>query len=546
MLRPALVAALVVASPLHASPLPSGPQALSLNLVGRYETGVFDGEAAKNLAHDKASQRIFVSNASTNTLDVIDVADPASPLLVQSVDLTSHGAVVEHVAASHGLIAAVLSAGLEADPARTAPGTLVLLDASGSVLETAPTGSTPVWAEFTPDGRTLLVANEAEPNIDYSIDPEGSVSIYELAPGPGGARIVRTRTAGFATLPPGAVESGIRHYGPGASLAQDLEPSSITTSPDGRRAWVTLQENNAIAELDVLRGQFTAVRALGYKDHSLPGNGLDPSDRDGGIRIANWPVLGMYQPDAMDSFESQGRTYIVTANEGDVREYLTFAEEIRVGSGSYVLDPSVFPNASTLKQNANLGRLNVSRATGDTDGDGMFEEIHLFGGRSFSIWSEDGRLVFDSGDQFEQVTAALAPAHFNASDDSNAFDSRSDNKGPEPEGIAVGRIRGRDYAFIALERTGGIMVYDVTVPESARFVQWVNTRDFTQAPDSGLAGELGPRGMAFVPASDSPVAGRALLIVANEVSGSTAIFTVDAAPGIGPRGLNLKARGERR
>ena len=153
---------------------------------------------------------------------------------------------------------------------------------------------------------------------------------------------------------------------------------------------MTLQEANAIAELDLKRERFSAIQGLGFKDHSRAGNAFDASDRDGpagdkAVNIRSWPVLSMYQPDALAAFEVRGRTYLVTANEGDARDYAAFAEEVRVGAGSYVLDPAVFPDAATLKANANLGRLTVTTATGDTDADGDYDAIHAFGGRSFSI-----------------------------------------------------------------------------------------------------------------------------------------------------------------
>jgi hypothetical protein len=180
--------------------------------------------------------------------------------------------------------------------------------------------------------------------------------------------------------------AGVRIYGPGASVSQDLEPEYIAVDPKRDRAYVTLQENNAVGVLDLDgRPRFTRIVPLGSKDHSQPGSGLDASDRDDRVNIETWPVNGMYQPDAIAAFEAKGGTFLVTANEGDARDYAAFAEEVRVGAGSYVLDPAVFPDAATLKANANLGRLTVTTATGDTDADGDYDAIHAFGGRSFSI-----------------------------------------------------------------------------------------------------------------------------------------------------------------
>jgi hypothetical protein len=313
--------------------------------------------------------------------------------------------------------------------------------------------------------------------------------------------------------------SSIRKYGPGATLAQDLEPEYIAISHDSKTAWVTLQENNALAILDIEAGVFTQLAGLGLKDHSQSGSGLDASDADGGINIANWPVFGIYQPDAIESYRVRGETYLVMVNEGDTRAFGGFNEESRVSA--LVLDPTVFPNAAILQQNANLGRLTVTNATGDDDGDGDFDRILVPGGRSFSIRTANGDLVFDSGDQFEQITAAQVPASFNSNGTAATFDTRSDNKGPESEGIVLGKAFGRTYAFIGLERTAGIMVYDVSDPLSPRFVQYLNT-----APD-----DISPEGLLFIKEEDSPN-GKPLLVVSHEISSTTTIFEITngAAP----------------
>jgi predicted extracellular nuclease/2',3'-cyclic-nucleotide 2'-phosphodiesterase (5'-nucleotidase family) len=251
-------------------------------------------------------------------------------------------------------------------------------------------------------------------------------------------------------------------------------------------------------------------------------NGLDASDRDSGINIRNQSVFGMYQPDAIASFTVNGETFVVTANEGDARDYTGFTEEVRVGSNNYRLDPNVFPNATDLKRDANLGRLNVTNATGDTNGDGLFDRIEVFGTRSFSIRDSSGNLVFDSGDQFEKITAAALPANFNADNTANNFDNRSDNKGPEPEAVVVGTINDRIYAFIGLERIGGVMVYEVTNPRKPVFVEYVNPRDFKADPTTGQT-DSGPEGLTFIAAKDSPN-GKPLLVVTNEISNTTSIF----------------------
>ena len=254
--------------------------------------------------------------------------------------------------------------------------------------------------------------------------------------------------------------------------------------------------------------------------HLAP-NGLDASDKDGGIAIAAWPVLGMYMPDAIAAYAANGATYLVTANEGDARDYDGYSEEERLGD--LVLDAAVFPNAAALQREETLGRLRVSTASTDTNGDGLVDRIAAFGGRSFSIWDAAGNLVFDSGDAIERITAELLPDGFNSSGENDTFDERSDDKGPEPEAVALGEIDGRTYAFVGLERIGGIMVWDISDPKAPVFVQYANKRDFAVADEE--AGDLAPEGIAFVPAAESPT-GRPMLLVANEFSGTTTAWDV--------------------
>lgn len=247
-------------------------------------------------------------------------------------------------------------------------------------------------------------------------------------------------------------------------------------------------------------------------------NGLDASDRDGGINIKNQPVLGMYQPDAIASFVVNGQTYLIIANEGDARDYDGFTEEARVKD--LTLDPIAFPNAKALQADPVLGRLIVTNTQGDTDGDGDYDKLYAFGARSFSILDAKGNLIYDSADDFEQITAALVPSLFNSNGTPNTFDTRSDNKGPEPEGVTTGVINGRTYAFIGLERTGGIMVYDVSNPSAPTFVQYIN---YNSAAGFEPGADVAPEGVLFIPAADSPT-GRPLVVVTNEESGTTTLF----------------------
>ncbi|TJY63053.1 alkaline phosphatase [Sinimarinibacterium sp. CAU 1509] len=495
---------------------------IELSVLGRHSTGLFDAGAAEIPTFDPQTQRAFVVNVADHAIDVLDLSDPGQPLKIAAIDVSPFGAAANSVAVSQGLLAAAIEAEV-----RTDPGVVAFFDTATLALKgTFDVGALPDMVTFSPDGRYAVVANEGEPSADYSIDPEGSVSIIDIK-----RRRMRARQVRFDNIDRGQRRqvleaSGVRIFGPGASVAQDLEPEYIAISPDSRYAYVTLQENNAIAVIDLRRGNVQAIHALGRKDHRLPGNGLDASDKDDAINIASWPVQGMYMPDSIAMYVVGSERYLVTANEGDAREYGDYVEEARIKD--LLLDPTAFPDAEALQQNDAIGRLTVSTASGDIDGDGDFDRLDVFGARSFSIWTESGDLVYDSGDAFEQITAEVLTEHFNANNDGNKADNRSDNKGPEPEGVALGRIDGRDYAFIGLERVGGIMVYDISNPIAPEFVQYINPRDFDVDPEENLAqaGDLGPEGLHFINAEDSPN-GQPLLIVGNEISGTTTVYQIN-------------------
>ena len=328
---------------------------------------------------------------------------------------------------------------VESSP-KTNSGNVEFFNTNGTPIGSASVGALPDMVTFTPNCRYLLAANEGEPNsynqVD-SVDPEGSVSVIDLRRGVSGA-VVRTARFHDRIFKPRFANS-IRVFGPNASLAKDLEPEYIAVSDDSKFAWVTLQEANAIATLDIEDAKFLTITGLGFKNHNALANSLDPSDRDGGIHIANWPVWGMYQPDAIAFFKVGIFPFLIMANEGDARAWPGFAEEVRVKDA--VLDPTSFPNASTLRTDPQLGRLTVTN-TGDVDNDGDLDFILPFGGRSFSIRNVLGGLVWDSGGDLEQKTAVLTPAQFNSDGTPATFDMRSDNKGPEAEGVVVGKVSG--------------------------------------------------------------------------------------------------------
>jgi YVTN family beta-propeller protein len=465
-------------------------------------------------------------------VSILDAAGAVVNTLVAPAGPAGSVATVNSVAVANGVLAVAVGYTDDATKERL-PGTVVFHDAATlAVLGSVPVGSNPDNIVFTANGLKLLVANEGEPNSynqATSVDPEGSVSIIDLAGGPGAATVATAGFTAFNAESAALRDAGVRLFGPGATVAQDLEPEYIAISPDGATAYVTLQENNAIAVVDIASATVTDIIALGFKNHSLAGNGFDASDRDGpgnsaAINIANWPVFGMYQPDAIAGFTFNSTFYLATANEGDARDYTGFAEEVRVGSAGYKLDPTIFPDAAALKVNAALGRLTVTNQLGDTNGDGDFDQIYTFGARSFSVWNTAGDLVWDSADAIEQAIALLDPnwAEPTAAQRGTVAglgdDTRSDNKGLEPEHIAFGTIDGTLFAFVGLERANGIMLFELDTAGA--------TPAFTYSGVFHTQGDIGPEVFTVT----TTAGGTTQLLVANEVSGTTTLYEIEAVP----------------
>ncbi len=901
----------------------SGESPISLNLLGTYETGIYDEGAAEIVTYDPASERAFVVNGGAATIDILDLSDPTTPVLVSQIDIPPYGAAATSVDVHDGVLAVAVP-----NEDTQANGSIVFFTTDGNFMAQVEAGALPDMITFTPDGTKVMTANEGEPNGDYENDPEGSVTIVDISGGVENVTQENVTQVSLAVFNEAALDDSIRIFGPNATVAQDLEPEYIAVSSDSSTAWVTLQENNALAVVDLQAGAAITIAGLGFKDWSRPqatadlyeftdlpvlgttaagqeirkggfsglyfegmdeatgnyqflthpdrgpnpdpvdvdedglgerpfalpdyqaqwqrfelnpttgeiiwgevtlltradgtpisglpnlageegfanadeepidlfgnkleydpygadmegivmaedgtywmvdeyrpaiyhfaadgvlieryvpegsnneeegmtvgveafpaiyaqrranrgfeavayydgilyafiqsplddpdtrrdtnsrnGNsvrilafdtdsattvgeyvymieggavdkigdavalsatellvmerdsaigpnaqkyifhidlsnatnlqeidvpqglqlqseaslalariipvqktfyvdlaaagytagdkteglalidentlavlndndfgistvfstttglldtpenvtpivlglihltpvGLDASDRDEAINIQPWPVSGMYQPDAIAAYTVDGETYLITANEGDARDYDGYSEEMRVGD--MVLDLTVFPNAAELQANANLGRLNSTTAGTDTNGDGLVDRILTYGARSFSIWSSAGELVWDSGSAIEEILAEQYPNDFNANGDNGSFDNRSDDKGAEPEAVTVGVVDGVPYAFVGLERIGGVMVYDVSDPTEPHFIEYVNNRDFSVDTETESAGDIAPEGLKFVAGEESPT-GTPLLLVANEVSGSTTIYEI--------------------
>jgi hypothetical protein len=499
------------------APVPS--QEIELNYIGSFDPSGASTSTCEIVVHDPASQRIFTTSAIAGFLDIIDFSNPAAPTLVSSINMNTYGGVTS-VAVKNGIVA-VASPNVDA----TLNGSVVFLDTNGTFLKQVTVGALPDMITFSPDGTKVMTANEGQPNADYSIDPEGSVSIINIAggiPSLSQSNVSTLLFTAYNAQEAALIASGIRKLKLSSTLSQDFEPEFITISADSQKAWVTLQENNAIAEINLTTSTFSQLWALGAKDVSIPGNGMDISDNNGKVLIANWPIKAFYMPDAVANYTVDGTTYLVTANEGDEKEYTGFNERTTVGASTYILDATLFPNASVLKQTYNMGRFRVSNLSGNTDSDTDFEVISSVGSRSFSIFNATTKqIVFDSGDDFEKYTAANLPTLFNADHSDNISKGRSRAKGPEPEGVAVAQIGTQTFAFISLERVGGVMVYNITDPNNVTFVDYKNSRS-----TSAWAGDNGPEGITYIKPENSSN-GKAYVLVANEISGTITIFEVD-------------------
>ncbi|WP_229455093.1 choice-of-anchor I family protein [Massilia sp. KIM] len=338
------------------------PRTLALEKIGSYNGGAVG--AAEITAYDAASKRLFVVNGANGTVDVLDLSNPAAPARVGTISVASMGAAVNSVAVHDGLVALAI----EAKP-KTSPGTVAFYNAADlKLLNSVKVGALPDMLTFTPDGLKVLVANEGEPN-SYgqadSVDPEGSVSIVTVNRG-ATPTVASADFKAYIGQEAALRAQGVRLYGPGANAAQDIEPEYIAVSADGRTAYVTLQENNAVAVVDVATARVSAIKPLGTKNHNLAGMGLDPSDEDGvantndgkpAVKIGQWPVKGMYLPDAIASFSVDGNQYLITANEGDARaDWPGFNEETRVRAHCTAgLDPAVFADVANLILDSNLG-----------------------------------------------------------------------------------------------------------------------------------------------------------------------------------------------
>ena len=547
---------------------------LELAVVDRYVSGNdFDTASAEIVSYDACSDQLFVVNSKEKTVDVLTLSSTNSaPTKKGTIDLATAATkagidigAANSVSAKQGLVAVAIEAATKQDT-----GLIALYRSDDlSLINVYSAGALPDMVTLSDDGRYLLSANEGEPSGNYKNDPEGSVTIVDLKGGFSAdqAKVTQVSFADFNTGASRAAELGadVRISGPtGTTVAQDLEPEYLALNGDASKAYVALQENNALAIIDVATGTVDSIKSLGEK--SWKDSALDASNKDGvgTDKLTSYDgLVGLYMPDTIVSFEKDGKTYIVTANEGDGREYFFDATEQECtdakgivwddkdGCLSHIDEAAAkdfedfgitvadaHPLKAALDDKKQLQRLKLVIDTNNKD-IAADATLQAFGGRSFSIWNASGELVYDSGDDIAERVLAADADNFNSTNDNNQSpDDRSDNKGTEPEAVEVAMIGDKIFAFVGLERQGGIMVYDITTPSAPVFQTYLNNRDFSEPvctevkpeDDAGecdndtyntAAGDLAPESIDYFSRL-----GKHYIAVGNEVSGTTTVYEV--------------------
>ncbi|MBP3306417.1 MAG: copper amine oxidase N-terminal domain-containing protein [Anaerotignum sp.] len=520
-------------------------KAINLEKIGGYDSGFSnkDGGVAEIISHDKMKNQAWVVNGATGKLDILSLDQVtggiSEKMSAKSLDIPAiiakaapdfqYGDMTSvAVHGEKGIVAVALQ-----DVDYNKHGYAAILTTDEELLTMMEAGCQPDNIVFTPDGRKILVANEGEPREGIGegiVDPAGSVTVITLD-----AADVQKSTAVtvdfevFDSQRETLIADGIIMVKDNLPSV-DFEPEYITATD--QKAYIALQENNAIAVLDLDTKEYSGVYSLGYKDLSGEKDALDLVE-DGVYEAKTYDAVSAYMPDGIAVYETDGKTYILTANEGDAREWGDYCNEIKA---------TVTATDGTEAENVRVINAEVT--------DGLPEgKTVLYGARSFSIYRVDNdglTQVFDSGNDFEVKTAGYFPSYFNISNDDNAFDSRSPKKGPEPESVVIGKVEGRTYAFVALERIGGIMVYDITHPEKADFCNYINTRDFSEDPEAveKLTGDIAPEGLAFIPAEDSHSA-TPVLLAAYEVSGTVGAYAVAEKPAVPETMIKLEIGSEK-
>ena len=505
-----------------------------------------DGEGSAEIATFHAgSKRVFATNGVKNTIDIFDISDVSNPKKVGSVALSPYGNDVTSVAAGKDVVVAVVNVADKFSATgvpTTTNGKIVVFDTNGKVLSSPDVlGVLPDSVSFAPNGTTALVAIEAQPvcakddpataakeDTDYSkaSDPVGGVTVVDLS-NPSAPVL---RFAGFDQFTVADMSAkGIAVSAVVNNVSKDFEPEFVT-AVDNNFAYVTIQEANAIGKLNIQSASFESItRAFESKVARVA---RDTSDRDAGAGPRTYTnVVGASQPDAIAGFTVGAGQYFVTANEGDAREYTCLNDDLR--ASALKVDTKRFPDWKTLSGNAALGRAKVNPTIGDKDGDGDIDTIHLRGSNSMTMY-RNGIAIWDSADLLDQIqTQAFGVANINGSHSLSSDKStmnyvgqdRSDDKGGEPEGVAVGMVGDRRIAILGLERMTALAIFDITAPGNPVFQEWLQMLPTKATPAKDVK-HWSPEGIVFVPANKSP-SGKALIITSYELSGSLSIHQIE-------------------
>lgn len=479
-----------------------------------YSTGYTneDGGVAEIVAYNKDNNILYLVNGSEKSIDIVEITnfnvnDGASNKLnltkrINPADMIPGFTFGDLTSVVVNTSDKTIAVAVQAED-YSANGAILILNYDGTYKTHYEAGVQPDMVITAVNGRYLLTANEGEPRKGYEtgIDPAGTITIVDTESS-------SVRTIGFEKYD---TEEGRKSLlnnqvvlKKDAKPSLDLEPEYITVS--GNTAYVSLQEANSIAVIDIAAGEVAGVYGMGFKNHNAVGNELDlikGKDSAQGISIANKNVYGVYMPDALSVINIDSKDYILTANEGDAREW----EE--------------YVNITESKLTDSAGN-SVKYEHLISDYHDGFEEnnTYVLGGRSFSIIdARTMKVVYDSGSEIERFTASAYPEYFNSSNKNIELDNRSGKKGPEPESVTTFFSKGVPYAAVALERIGGLMFYDISNPSDAKFIKYVNTRDFS----ADIAGDVAPEGLYALSDTESPT-GNAIIFAAFEVSGTVGAF----------------------
>ena len=513
----------------------NGNASLDLTQEARYDAGMTnaDGGVMEIVDYNTVTGWAYAVNGQTGNVTAIavkDMADSESVDLLDGNDIDVKSIVEANcegftygdmtsvaVSADGTKLAAAVQAEGYADNGRVA---VFTCNADGTLTfeQAYETGVQPDMVTFTPDDSRILTANEGEPREGYAdgaVDPAGSVTVITVADGT--AVNVDFTAYDSNEERQKLIDAGIVMK-KDTIPSEDLEPEYIAAGND--TAYVTLQEANAIAVIDLGSLKVTGIYSAGYEDYSTTAVDIDKKDEAYNPAVYE-SLRGIRMPDGVALYSVDGVDYIVTANEGDSREWGDYLNEDERDFG----DGQTSPSGKITAENSGLTGKVVFFDSSDYDGlDSGLD--YVFGGRSFTVFRADKSgltEIYDSGSDFEAKTAEYIPENFNCSNDDKSLDDRSGKKGPESESITVGTVGERTYAFIGLERVGGVMVYDITDPAETVYVNYINSRDFSE----DIAGDDSPEGLCFIPAADS-ADGNAYLLAACEVSGTVAAYELTA------------------